>query len=68
MSLQRRIERLEQRAGGDERIPGPIIYRLGETPAETLARYGLPPDFEGGIWLPEVKRVTIGGVDLRNDI
>jgi len=59
MSLQKRVERLEQRAGGDERIPGPIIYRPGETPAETLARYGLTErDIEGRVtvWLPDNER------------
>lgn len=67
--LQTRVKRLEKKVlpAEDER-PAIMIYYEGETREETLARYGLPPDFEGGIWLPEVKRITIGGIDLREDI
>jgi hypothetical protein len=56
--MRRRVTRLEQVAGDEVRIKAPLIYRPGETPAETLARYGLTAaDIEGQptVWLPETE-------------
>lgn len=54
--VKRRVAKLEARSGGDEQFSGPIIYRPGESQAETLARLGLSAeDIQGPgpvIWLP----------------
>ena len=62
MGLKSRVDDLERRAasdGGERFLESPIIYRLGESPAETLARLGLTPeDIEGKfvVWLPDNQR------------
>lgn len=73
MSLSKRLEKLEAAtAPAEERGPMILIFYEGETEAETLARYGLPEDYRASVWLPDNGRghgrVTIGGIDLKNDI
>ena len=61
-TLETRVAKLEARTGGDERCSGPIVFREGETEAQTLARLGLTSeDIEGPgpvIWLPETEGVN----------
>ena len=60
MSMKARISALE-RAGGDPGAERVVLFitRRGEEQEATLARYGLPPDYDvrGTIWLPEVDRI-----------
>jgi len=66
MSLSARVSKLEAATAPAElRGPMILIHYAGETRAEVLRRYGLPEDFEAK---PSDGRVSIGGIDLRNDI
>jgi len=60
--LTTRVTKLEARTGGGDQFTGPIIYREGESQAETLARYGLSPEAIEGpgltIWIPETEGVN----------
>ena len=70
VTLQKRVERLEQQVGlpGEIERPTIMIFYEGETEAQTLERYGLPVDYKPAVWLPKPTRVTIGGIDLEHDI
>jgi len=53
--LTARLDRLERRAILTDANVSLIIYDPLESPEETLARYGLPENWDGeAVWLPEV--------------